>query len=220
MKPIRRLMLVLSLPRLIHTMAKEEKSVARQHDQSKPKHITPPVYEADEQLRLTVALTVSGSGIGLIAAGLKQIPGSDLSNGFFIFVGMFVLFEALYYVASTATRLRYMDPGSAHVWYLSEHGRRQSYDRMVDFFWVGLLSTILFFMSELIGHIGSNYRTWAVVAAVSLLIFFHAHSNTKKGKKKDRESGNLEYGVDSHVSNYVERLDMPDSGPTVRSNEL
>jgi len=163
-----------------------------------------------------MAIVVSGAG--LIAFGLSGLQRQEPLNIYLLIYGGSIIFFAFLYLTSTATRLRYQNPGEAQTWYISESGRRQTYDHMVEMFWTGLWFGIEVSMPFYLS-VSIRKRLLGVIAAVIWLIFVNLYIAMIKSVSMDydRKTGNLVYDHNRKMRSAKEKRELFDAPPIKRS---
>lgn len=182
------------LVRSYRAYSSQKKATDAKNDEKIKINNYPPVYENDEQMRLNIALAIAGTGIGLITVAANDFLKNYIYNaGAYVFGGIILLY-ALFYILSTATRLRYQNPGEANSWYISESGRRNIYDEMVQMFWLGVFLIVEIAIPVGIGILQNPWINGILVGSgVFIALNFIIWLNVSSGIDNDRLTGNLLY---------------------------
>lgn len=195
-----------------------EKERKKQIDSKLPINAYPPVYEADESLRLTLALAILINGVGLVIVAL-----ANYSKNLFVdvFVGLYgggVILQAVFYLLATATRLRYQNPGEAQVWYISESARREIYDFMVEFFWDGLIFGLEITLPiYLATSIHPFFKGIAIAILELIVVNLYVRLRISVGVDRDRETGNLVFNYNAKMKGGYKQKEPFSAPPTTRN---
>ena len=204
--------------RFVRVASKNQRAANAVFDKRYPMNAYPPVYEADEQMRFNITLAIVGSGIGLITYALQDYSKSTAINGYALIYGGSIILFALLYLIGTATRLRYQNPGEAQLWYVSESGRRNAYDSMVEMFWNGLLFGLEFTIPFYLLFSNKHHLVGAFWAVIELLVvngFIRLQISV--GMENDRKTGNLQYNHNLKMKTAKEKREPFDAPPITHS---
>ncbi len=197
---------------------KRQKQANAEFDKRFPMNAYPLVYEADEQMRFNIALAILGSGVGLVYFAAQNFSKSALANAYAVVFGGAIIFLAFMYLVTTASRLRYQNPGEAQLWYISESGRRNTYDFMVEMFWDGIFFGVEVSLPlYLITNISNHYLGIFCAMLEFILVNAYVTMMVTIGLDNDRKTGNLKYNHNLKMHSAKEEREPFDAPPVKRN---